>query len=184
MREFVEGPQEIKDDLPDSPPIHAESSDLVETDSIQELLVDQLRDILARGKAAPQSAAEDGESRPIGATSAPLRDPPGRDGSPGRAPERMLRHPGDGRRQARKGMMGLVEEGEEVIAESKKKDDAAADLALIGAAQRVEHYEMVGYSTARNLAQQLHHSAIAQHLSRSLAEGRERRSAPQPVAGR
>ena len=60
---------------------------------------------------------------------------------------------------------------EEVIAESKKeKDDAAADLALIGAAQRVEHYEMAGYSTARNLAQQLHHSAIVQHLSRSLAE--------------
>ncbi len=69
-----------------------------------------------------------------------------------------------------KGMMGLVEEGEEVIAESKKKDDAAADLALIGAAQRVEHYEMSGYTTARNLAQQLHHSAIVQLLSKSLAE--------------
>jgi ferritin-like metal-binding protein YciE len=69
-----------------------------------------------------------------------------------------------------KGMMGLVEEGEEVMAESKKKDDAAADLALIAAAQRVEHYEMSGYTTARNLAQQLHHSAIVQHLSKSLAE--------------
>ena len=69
-----------------------------------------------------------------------------------------------------KGMMGLVEEGEEVIAESKKKDDAAADLALIAAAQRVEHYEMSGYTTARNLAQQLHHSAIVQLLSKSLAE--------------
>jgi Mn-containing catalase len=67
-------------------------------------------------------------------------------------------------------MMGLVEEGEEVIAESKKKDDAAADLALIAAAQRVEHYEMSGYTTARNLAQQLHQSAIVQHLSKSLAE--------------
>jgi Mn-containing catalase len=67
-------------------------------------------------------------------------------------------------------MMGLVEEGEEVMGEGKKKDDAAADLALIAAAQRVEHYEMSGYTTARNLAQQLHQSAIVQLLSRSLAE--------------
>jgi hypothetical protein len=34
---------------------------------------------------------------------------------------------------------------------------------------RVEHYELSGYN-ARNLAQQLHHSAIVQHLSKSLAE--------------
>ena len=36
-----------------------------------------------------------------------------------------------------KGMAGLVEEGEDVIAEGKKKDDGPADLALIGAALRV-----------------------------------------------
>jgi Mn-containing catalase len=41
-------------------------------------------------------------------------------------------------------MMGLVEEGQEVMEEGEKKDDAAADLALIGAAQRVEHYEISG----------------------------------------
>ena len=56
-----------------------------------------------------------------------------------------------------KGMAGLVEEGEEVISEGKKKDDAPADLALIGAAQRVEHYEIAAYTTARNLALQLRH---------------------------
>jgi Mn-containing catalase len=69
-----------------------------------------------------------------------------------------------------KGMMGLVEEGEEIMTEGKNKEDAAADLALIGAAQRVEHYEIAGYSTARNLAQQLRHSAIVSLLSKSLAE--------------
>src|ERR1700760_377085 len=57
-----------------------------------------------------------------------------------------------------KGMAGLVEEGQEVIAENEEKEDAAADLALIGAAQRVEHYEIAGYATARSLAQQLRHS--------------------------
>jgi len=69
-----------------------------------------------------------------------------------------------------RGMMGLVEEGQEVMNEAEKKEDAAADLALIGAAQRVEHYEISGYTTARNLAQQLRHTAIVALLSKSLAE--------------
>jgi manganese catalase len=69
-----------------------------------------------------------------------------------------------------KGMMGLVEEGQEVMQEGEDKEDAAADLALIGAAQRVEHYEISGYTTARNLAQQLRHSAVVELLSKSLAE--------------
>ena len=69
-----------------------------------------------------------------------------------------------------RGMMGLVEEGQEIMEEGEKKEDAAADLALIGAAQRVEHYEISGYTTARNLAQQLRHSAIVALLSKSLAE--------------
>jgi Mn-containing catalase len=69
-----------------------------------------------------------------------------------------------------KGMMGLVEEGQEIIAQGEDKEDAAADLALIGAAQRVEHYEMSGYTTARNLASQLRHSAVVALLSKSLAE--------------
>lgn len=69
-----------------------------------------------------------------------------------------------------KGMMGLIEEGQEIMTQSEDKEDAAADLALIGAAQRVEHYEMSGYTTARNLASQLRHSAVVALLSKSLAE--------------
>jgi Mn-containing catalase len=171
--EFVEAPafQEIKDDLPDSPPIHAESSDLVETDSIQELLVDQLRDILHAEKqllkALPKMAKAARSAQLQRLFETHLEETEAQ-------VERLNECFGilgtAARAKPCKGMMGLVEEGEEVIAESKKKDDAAADLALIGAAQRVEHYEMAGYSTARNLAQQLHHSAIVQHLSKSLAE--------------
>ena len=67
-------------------------------------------------------------------------------------------------------LMGIVEEGEEVMTEGKKKDETAADLALIGAAQKVEHYEMSGYITARNLAQQLHLAPIVQLLQLSLGE--------------
>ena len=66
--------------------------------------------------------------------------------------------------------MGVVEEGQEVMAEGEEKEDAFADLALIGAAQRLEHYEISGYTTANNLAQQLCHSAIVSLLAKSLAE--------------
>jgi Domain of unknown function (DUF892) len=45
--------------------------------------------------------------------------------------------------------------------EGKEKDDAPADFALIGAAQRVEHYEIAAYTTARNLA--LHGDRSASH---------------------
>jgi Mn-containing catalase len=37
-------------------------------------------------------------------------------------------------------MMGLVEEGRQIMTEGEEKEDVAGDLPLIGAAQRVEHY--------------------------------------------
>ena len=52
-----------------------------------------------------------------------------------------------------------------------------ADLALIGAAQRVEHYEISGYTTAKNLAQQLRHSAVVELAVEVTGGGRECRSA-------
>jgi ferritin-like metal-binding protein YciE len=52
-----------------------------------------------------------------------------------------------------KGMQGLVEEGEQIV--EAQGDSAAKDAALIAAAQRVEHYEIAGYGTARTLADEL-----------------------------
>jgi ferritin-like metal-binding protein YciE len=52
-----------------------------------------------------------------------------------------------------KGMEGLLKEGQEVL--EKRGDDAVKDAALIAAAQRVEHYEIAGYGTARTFATQL-----------------------------
>jgi Mn-containing catalase len=67
-------------------------------------------------------------------------------------------------------MAGLVDEGEEVMGEGKEKEDAPADIALIGAAQRVEHYEIAAYTAARNLASQLHLPVIVHLLTQSLGE--------------
>ena len=51
------------------------------------------------------------------------------------------------------GMKGLIEEGEEVLGEDAS--EALMDAAIIGAAQRVEHYEMAAYGTARTFAERL-----------------------------
>ena len=69
-----------------------------------------------------------------------------------------------------KGMLGLLDEGAEVMEEGREKDDVAADLALIGAGQQVEHYEISGYVTARNTATQIGQADVGQLLSLTLAE--------------
>ena len=69
-----------------------------------------------------------------------------------------------------KGMQGLLEEGDDVIAEGEEMDDAAADLALIAAAQKVEHYEISAYGTARTMASQIGLPALGDLMCKSLAE--------------
>jgi Mn-containing catalase len=72
--------------------------------------------------------------------------------------------------KACKGMLGLIEEGKEVISENEDKEELAADLCLIAAAQKVEHYEISGYGTARSLARQIGERDVATLLSHTLGE--------------
>jgi ferritin-like metal-binding protein YciE len=67
-----------------------------------------------------------------------------------------------------KAMEGLLEEGKEVLAADGP--DAVLDAALIAAAQRVEHYEISGYGTARALAEHLGHPQAAKLLQQTLDE--------------
>ncbi len=69
-----------------------------------------------------------------------------------------------------KAMMGLVEEGKETIQEGQDKEELASDLALITAAQKVEHYEISGYGTVRSLARQIGEIDVAKLLSHTLGE--------------
>jgi ferritin-like metal-binding protein YciE len=65
-------------------------------------------------------------------------------------------------------MEGLIEEGKE-----KMEEDAETpmmDLGLIGAAQKVEHYEIAGYGTARTLAQLAGEEEVAATLQQTLDE--------------
>ena len=67
-----------------------------------------------------------------------------------------------------KAMKGLVEEGKEIIEEDG--DDSVLDAALIGAAQRVEHYEIAGYGVVRTFASLLGENSAVDLLQRTLNE--------------
>jgi ferritin-like metal-binding protein YciE len=68
-------------------------------------------------------------------------------------------------------MEGLIEEGEELVEEGEPS--AVLDAGLIGAAQKVEHYEMAGYGAARTFASMLGHDEAAQLLQQTLEEEKE-----------
>ena len=66
-----------------------------------------------------------------------------------------------------KAMQGLVQEGSEQIQELEGE---ILDAALICAAQKVEHYEMAAYGSARTWAQQLGQKEVADLLQQTLDE--------------
>jgi ferritin-like metal-binding protein YciE len=70
-----------------------------------------------------------------------------------------------------KAMQGLIEEGKETIEEDMEED--TKDAAIIAAAQRVEHYEISGYGTARTYANLLGESEAAELLEETLNEEKE-----------
>lgn len=69
------------------------------------------------------------------------------------------------------GMEGLVKEGAEVMEEDF--EDAVVDAALIGAAQRVEHYEIAAYGTVCEFAKLLDEPKHASLLQETLEEEKE-----------
>jgi ferritin-like metal-binding protein YciE len=70
-----------------------------------------------------------------------------------------------------KAMEGLVKEGSETLEEDMNDD--VKDAALIAAAQRVEHYEIAGYGTARTFANLLGEREAASLLEQTLEEEKE-----------
>jgi ferritin-like metal-binding protein YciE len=70
-----------------------------------------------------------------------------------------------------KGMQGLIEEGSEATEEDY--EGSVMDAALIGAAQRVEHYEIAGYGTVRSMAETLGESNHVSLLEETLEEEKE-----------
>jgi ferritin-like metal-binding protein YciE len=70
-----------------------------------------------------------------------------------------------------KAMKGLIEEGDQMI--GAKGDPDVRDAALIAAAQRVEHYEISGYGSARVFAHRLGYNDAARLLQETLDEEKQ-----------
>ncbi len=69
------------------------------------------------------------------------------------------------------GMKGVLQEGSEMLRESEEGE--VRDVAMISAAQRVEHYEMAGYGTVRSYAELLGQPQIVKLLQETLEEEKE-----------
>ncbi len=76
-----------------------------------------------------------------------------------------------GRAEHCKAMEGLIEEGADLLEEEGA--ETVKDAALIGAAQRVEHYEIAAYGTARTLAEILGQAEAVNLLQQTLDEEKE-----------
>jgi ferritin-like metal-binding protein YciE len=70
-------------------------------------------------------------------------------------------------------MEGLIEEGKELLEQKKEAEPSVLDAALIGAAQRVEHYEMAGYGCVRTFARLLGYADAQKLLQETLDEEAE-----------
>jgi len=66
------------------------------------------------------------------------------------------------------GMKGLIEEGSEML--EKDGEESVLDAGIIGAAQKVEHYEIASYGIARTFATLLGEDEAADLLQQTLDE--------------
>jgi Mn-containing catalase len=152
------------------PEMQTEASDADDPVTVQELLIDHVRDLLHAEKqivkALPKMAKAAKTEQLAELFLQHLQET---EEQVNRLTECLKLLDAPARAKPCKGMMGLLEEGDEVIAVHRKKP-SGMDLALIAAGQKVEHYEIASYKTARDLAQQLNETAVVHLLQLSLSE--------------
>jgi ferritin-like metal-binding protein YciE len=137
--------------------------------TLSDLLADELKDLFSAEnqllKALPKMAKKANSPQLKAAFTNHLKET---EGQVGRL-EKMGKHLGiklNGK--TCKAMEGLVKEGSEVIEEDGAPD--VIDAALIGAAQRVEHYEIAAYGATRAMAEALGETEVVDLLQETLDE--------------
>jgi len=139
-------------------------------DSMNELFVDELRDIYDAEKrltkAIPKLAKKASNEDLRSALKEHLQET---EGQISRL-EQAFEHLGErAKGKPCAGMKGIIEEGDEHVGEDYEDDDLR-DAVIIGSAQRVEHYEIAAYGTAIAHARLLEQDDIVQLLEESLEE--------------
>lgn len=145
---------------------------MAKTTTLQELLIDELKDLYSAetqltkalpkmAKAATDEALKAGFEEHLDQTHEHIA-------RLDRAMELLAASP---KGKTCKAMKGLIAEGEEKIKEDASP--AVKDAALIGAAQKVEHYEIAGYGTVRTFAELLGEDEVVALLQETLDEEAE-----------
>lgn len=141
-------------------------------ESLNELLVEQLRDLYDAEnqliKALPKMAEGANSEELREAIEEHLEQTKGH----ARRIETVFENLGEKAKAKKcKGMEGLIKEGSETLEEDMDPD--VKDAAIIAAAQRVEHYEIAGYGTARTMANLLGEREAASLLEETLNEEKQ-----------
>ena len=140
--------------------------------SLDDVLVHELQDLLSAErqlvKALPKMSKNANDPRLASAMDTHLQETEVHVERIQESLKKLDRSPG---RMKCKGMEGLIEEGEELL--EMTGEAAAIDLAMIGAARRVEHYEMAAYMSAIAQAEAAGHREIAKLLKATLEEERK-----------
>lgn len=138
-------------------------------DNLEELFVNQIEDLYDAEKrlleALPKMADASHDPKLKSAFQEHLKETQGQVNRLEQVFEKIGKTP---KRETCEAMKGLIKEGQEMV--SAEGDADVKDAALVAAAQRVEHYEISGYGTARNFAQRLGHNDVAQLLQETLDE--------------
>jgi ferritin-like metal-binding protein YciE len=140
--------------------------------SVKDLLLDELRDIYHAEKqlvrALPKMAKKAKSDQLRKAIEEHLEETKGQVERLEQAFQKM-EVPTRGKRC--EAMEGLIAEAEEVMEEIATPE--VLDAAMIAAAQKVEHYEIASYGSARALAQALGHNEVARLLEQTLDEEKQ-----------
>ena len=141
----------------------------MEMDSLQELLIDEMRDLYSAEtqitKALPKMAKKASNPQLKKAFETHLRETEGQIQRLQKIFDKLGKKP-TGKKCA--AMAGLVEEGKEMMGEDMDED--TMDAALISIAQKVEHYEIASYGTVRTWANLLGDDQTAKLLQQTLDE--------------
>ena len=141
----------------------------MQMESLQDLLVHDLRDLYSAEnqllKAMPRMAKKASSPQLRAAFETHMKETQGQVERLTRIFEKLGKKP-TGKKCA--AMEGLIEEAKEAMAEDMDED--VLDAALIGCAQKVEHYEIAGYGTARTYARLLGDEQTAKLLQQTLDE--------------
>ena len=126
----------------------------MELNTLKDLYIHELKDLYSAEKQLVKAIPKMAKAASNKELAAGFREHLEQTREQAQRPERILRSLGQSTRGRKcQGMEGIVAEGAEMIEE--EADDEIKDAGLIAAAQRVEHYEMAGYGTARTYAELL-----------------------------